>query len=602
MVDCQIETFIAKLYQDPKLPRSSVQNIVSSLNDILCGTFMQHVKQRINSTLLDCGAGDKQMGVINSIFNTIQESLLAVSTEHRRFKRFLQSGFFIPPEPYELGEIDVPVQSVNGQLLGKKKVYGQSVPLSKLLPKLFDLPDTWSIVQSYLSSLNENPDLIQNYMQCSHWQMKTAKYKRDDFVLPIFPYYDDVQYNDALGPHADKFGGVYLLMPFLPEECRSKVENMLLALLFKTTDRACFGDRSVFRPLVQQLLSLEEEGICLNTPNGVKKVFFVTGLLLGDNLGLNSLLGFVECFTANFFCRFCKTERKVTHTQSTEDPSTLRDQAGYEEDIRVKNSSRTGIVTDCALSSVPSFHVTTNYCVDTFHDISEGIAHYVMINILKHCMPKYFTCDELNHRIVFFDYGPCGSNRIPLITYDLNSRSKLKMNGCETILFVKFFALLVGDRVLHDDPYWKLYLKLRELMDICFSKVVHEISCITLETVVDELNKMYVAVTKDNLKPKFHFLVHYPRIVKECGPLEGMSTKRLESNHRSLAIPAKATTSRTNPVKTMAIKNQLNLCYRFMCGESLLKAPVVGPGNFLDLTELDHFRTVKSGLPKCFFA
>lgn len=74
-----------------------------------------------------------------------------------------------------------------------------------------------------------------------------------------------------------------------------------------------------------------------------RQVYFDLGLLIGDNLGLNSMLGFVESFAAKYFCRFCKSPNHVTATQCVEDASTLRTFNNYNEDVTVNDYSLNGI-------------------------------------------------------------------------------------------------------------------------------------------------------------------------------------------------------------------------------------------------------------------
>lgn len=65
-------------------------------------------------------------------------------------------------------------------------------------------------------------------------------------------------------------------------------------------------------------------------------VHFKLGLLLGANLGLNSVLGFCSFFSANYFCRFFKSYKNCihTHTLKIEDKNTLRNRENYAVDLR----------------------------------------------------------------------------------------------------------------------------------------------------------------------------------------------------------------------------------------------------------------------------
>lgn len=51
--------------------------------------------------------------------------------------------------------------------------------------------------------------------------------------------------------------------------------------------------------------------------------------LIGDNLGLNTVLGFVSSFSANYLCRFCKEKKTSTHTSCVTKPNLLRNKENY---------------------------------------------------------------------------------------------------------------------------------------------------------------------------------------------------------------------------------------------------------------------------------
>jgi hypothetical protein len=52
----------------------------------------------------------------------------------------------------------------------------------------------------------------------------------------------------------------------------------------------------VFQPLINELKLLESVGVIANIRGKDTKIAFKLGLILSDNLGLNSILGFTESF------------------------------------------------------------------------------------------------------------------------------------------------------------------------------------------------------------------------------------------------------------------------------------------------------------------
>ena len=73
----------------------------------------------------------------------------------------------------------------------------------------------------------------------------------------------------------------------------------------------------------------------------------------------------------------------------------------------------------------------------------------------------------------------------------------------------------------------------------------------------------------ESLKPKHHFLVHYPTIMRRMGPLWNLSTMRCEHKNQDLKKYVKVSLSRINTPKSLAIKNQLSFSYRIRRNDSL---------------------------------
>jgi hypothetical protein len=128
--------------------------------------------------------------------------------------------------------------------------------------------------------------------------------------------------------------------------------------------------------------------------------------VLGDNLGLNSILGFVESFSANHYCRICYSHKTSLQKMLFESTEYHRNAENYKLDVLKVNVSETGIRELCIFNEIPNYHVTVNSVCDFMHDITEGVARYDMALIITHLIKdKYFTLECLNNRIMLFEYG-----------------------------------------------------------------------------------------------------------------------------------------------------------------------------------------------------
>ena len=139
-------------------------------------------------------------------------------------------------------------------------------------------------------------------------------------------------------------------------------------------------------------------------------------------MGINSILGFTECFNAIYFCRFCKLSKDETKVCCIENQEKLRNVVGYEVDIKNNNITYTGLKEDSIWNTLQNFHVVENYVVDCFHDILEGVCHYDLLVILKYYVQnKIFSIEELNQRILIFDFGLHSTNKPPLFNQNFHT-------------------------------------------------------------------------------------------------------------------------------------------------------------------------------------
>lgn len=109
---------------------------------------------------------------------------------------------------------------------------------------------------------------------------------------------------------------------------------------------------------------------------------------------------------------------------------------------------------------------------------------------------------------------------------------------------VQNFGLIIGDLIPHENPVWKIYIKLLQIIDICMSPVILPEYSILLSTLISEHHTLYIEVFKENLKPKYHFLIHYPNMMLKMGPLVNLWSMRFEAKHKELKSTAKLSCSR----------------------------------------------------------
>lgn len=113
--------------------------------------------------------------------------------------------------------------------------------------------------------------------------------------------------------------------------------------------------------------------------------------------------------------------------------------------------------------------------------------------------------------------------------------------------------------------------------------------CEKLEKLIHEHHTLYLKLSNENLKPKHHNLLHYPRIMLKFGPLKHFATIRFEAKHRDVTTVAKNNRSRLNPAHSIALKIQLNQCSRFLAEDGFTDRLITAPKEMTKLTDLNDY-------------
>lgn len=75
------------------------------------------------------------------------------------------------------------------------------------------------------------------------------------------------------------------------------------------------------------------------------------------------------------------------------------------------------------------------------------------------------------------------------------------------------------------------YLILCEIINIITDTIISNVQINFLKGLIISHHEMYIRLFHDHLKPKFHFMVHYPEIIRRMGPFKSLSSIRYEGFH-----------------------------------------------------------------------
>lgn len=304
---------------------------------------------------------------------------------------------------------------------------------------------------------------------------------------------------------------------------------------------------------------MEQTGIDISTQEGTFHVHFLLGLVLGDNLGVKSILGFSKSFACDKFCRICFRSKSDMQLDAVEHSSYLRNLEQYTQDLELDNIKLTNVRENSILNEIRTFHVTENFSVNITHDLFEGVCHYDLCQILLRLIENnIISLDTLNYRKNMFTYGEIeiGNNSSCEIQMQRLKSCNLKMSASEMWNFIHFIPLIIGDLIPIDNPEWKLLRVLVRIIDIVLLPKFSDSDIELLRSSVKAHHEIYVQLFGP-LKPKHHFMVHYATSIFNCGPLKYVWSFRFESKH--IKKYASVISSRRNIAYSVSIK----CCYKF---------------------------------------
>lgn len=223
-----------------------------------------------------------------------------------------------------------------------------------------------------------------------------------------------------------------------------------------------------------------------------------------------------------------------------------------------------GVAKSCAFDMIQGFSPVTAFPPDIMHDCLEGVLSSVMQAIFKHFQDSGICLiGFVNERLRKFKFGRCENKNKPraLPGNIIMQNGKISLSASETLCLFRYLPFIIGDLVPYGNKAWHLYCLLSEVMDIILAPITSTNISDHLRCLIEEFYFLFAAFAPDLVKPKLHFLLHYPRLLEIYGPLRNLWCMRFESFHRKLKLVAQRCKNFKNVCKTVASRIQLMKCY-----------------------------------------
>ena len=181
-----------------------------------------------------------------------------------------------------------------------------------------------------------------------------------------------------------------------------------------------------------------------------------------------------------------------------------------------------GVKFDSIFNNLQFYHTSKGLPPCLAHDLFEGVVAFDLALFLKDLMKRsdpWFTPKDLNAEIMSFCYSVEDRRDKPV---PLKPKfEKIGGSASEIWSFLRLLPLLIESKIkdAHDDV-WKLILLLREIVLLMCAPVVKDSNLSYLESqILDYLDLRAELFGSVPLRPKHHYMMHYPELTAEFGPL-----------------------------------------------------------------------------------
>ena len=560
-LETHLASFVLKVQEHHVLPKVVQQTIIHDVKFLLT-FFAENFRDVIRYHLQEkniCIEGDDFQALMSDehLMDCAFQNILT----DRRFFNYCRDN---------IGLVE-PVEICLGTVNNTKQSF-QYVPILDVLKFILQKRDILDLILNYhhtVSSQGHISDYKDGNLYRSHPLFGQACPS-----LQIFLYVDEFEVVNPLGSKkgVHKLTAVYFTLGNLPPKYRSQLKFIYLCILVRhkfIQGRFTYAD--ILKPLITDLNKLSREGIvvendgqCIQFKGGVAAVS-------ADNLSANSLAGFQCSFSCGRICRFCMTLFQDVPSVCSEEETIVRTKETHSYHLQAiqENSSIStttyGVAGKCALSDLDYFNVITCFPPDIMHDVLEGVIPLLLkLLLLTFHSQNIVSIQTFNAELEHFEFGRNDKAAKPIKTSLASLQSGvLRGKAIERWCLFRLLPFLIGEYIDEDNQCWKLYLKCREIVDIIFAPSVNKQGLYHLRLMIQEFLENFCLLFPGKCTPKFHYMVHYPRLIADFGPLRCLWCMRFEAKHQYFKKVASVVCNFKNIAGTLASRHQMKQCYDY---------------------------------------
>jgi len=572
---------VAALRANSSVPYNVIPKVVDSFNQ-MSSLLTSVIQEQTLDTLVLSGINHDTIATVKEQLDIKRKDVTApldfLNSRYRQDKYFNSHSLCVKPESVALG-------NTVSCSRGKSRIQHECFQYISVEGTLRSLLQSEDYVKLLLHD-RYKADLLVDYTDGSQFKTHPLFSDCTKFSVMIQLFYDGLGVTNPLRGQSTlhNVGVFFYSIRNLPQQHNSCFANVHLLALCKSTHIKKYGFDPILEKFVHEMNSLSRCGFAGDFPViGHCTVYASLCQVTCDNLALNGMLGYIESFSCDFFCSLCYATQNEIQKHFVEELFDMRTKASYDADVHKLQSSTgvlhvRGVKRVCKLNEIDGFHITSNWSLDCLHCVIEGTVPYELGCILYELCNDVdgLDIDVINSEIQLF-WGKLTTDKAhrPLKLTKLEQSGhglSPSMKALQYWALLKYLPLILGNLVSPENEHWKFLLHLSHLVDLILAPRFTRNMVYYLKAVIADHLSMFVelyggAGGKARLRPKHHFLVHFPNIILNSGPLVGMSCLRYEMKNSFFKRSAHIVCNFTNSCQTLAYRHQQRALYSLLSGE-----------------------------------
>ncbi len=496
-------------------------------------------------------------------------------SEYRIRKTCEKNPRFVAPEPLCLGfRHETVLSNVNGQSkvrIVSRPNNAQYVSIEKTLRAEMLDPEIRKLFLQKPVVKDCIYDSFHSGTRCNKQPCEFCNPSKNVIVIQLF--FDGLGITnfarDAAKLHNS--GMFYFSVLNLPPRFNAALSSIHLVAMCNTLDMKNGGLNIIAEKIVTECNNLTTNGMLIESEDGPVKVFVTVSQFTGDNLGLNQIFGFIESFSADFCCIICYATREDMRTYNKESDFKLRTRVEYESDLSKLDDLPPdkihfrGVKSTCLFNELMHFHVCENWLNDPMHTLTEGVNPQVTGNVL-HSISKIdsnVTVENFNREMSILFNGlivdrhnrPCMLNKF----LEPDNGISPKQSAAQQMVLCRYTPYILLRLVKNEAcfKYIDLLVMLQKITDLVFAPQLTETLLYTLTELISDFISLFKNLYPNSpIRPKLHFLVHYPSIIRKNGPPRTFWCMNYERMNGAVKIPSHVMKNFKDPQKTLAYRRQ----------------------------------------------